>query len=70
MKPAQCCIKFVFHLTYTMMHGNTKLKFVYTVFCIARTVFLALFRLCIFIRICFVCTSLRTIGTGLQLNCS
>jgi len=26
IKPAQCCIKLVFHLTYTMMHGNTKLK--------------------------------------------
>ena len=24
---AQCCIKLVFHLTYTVMHGNTKLKF-------------------------------------------
>ena len=23
----QCCIKLVFHLTYTMMHGSTKLKF-------------------------------------------
>ena len=28
IKPAQCCIKLVFHLTYTMMHGSTKLKFV------------------------------------------
>ena len=28
IKPAQCCIKLVFHLTYTMMHGNTKLKFI------------------------------------------
>jgi len=27
IKPAQCCIKLVFHLTYTMKHGNTKLKF-------------------------------------------
>jgi len=26
IKPAQCCIKLVFHLTYTMMHRNTKLK--------------------------------------------
>jgi hypothetical protein len=26
MKPAQFCIKLVFHLTYTMMHGSTKLK--------------------------------------------
>ena len=24
--PAQCCIKLAFHLTYTMMHGSTKLK--------------------------------------------
>jgi len=27
IKPAQCCIKSVFHLTYTVMHGNTKLYF-------------------------------------------
>ena len=27
IKPAQCCIKLVFHLTYTLMHGSTKLKF-------------------------------------------
>ena len=26
IKPAQCCIKLVFHLTYTVMHGSTKLK--------------------------------------------
>ena len=26
IKPAQCCIKLVFHLSYTMMHGSTKLK--------------------------------------------
>ena len=26
IKPAQCCIKLVFHLTYTMMGGSTKLK--------------------------------------------
>jgi hypothetical protein len=26
IKSAQCCIKVVFNLTYTMMHGNTKLK--------------------------------------------
>ena len=26
IKPAQCCIKLVFHLTYTMMHGSTKFK--------------------------------------------
>ena len=26
IKPAQCCIKLVFYLTYTMMHGSTKLK--------------------------------------------
>jgi hypothetical protein len=26
IKPAHCCINLVFHLTYTMMHGNTKLK--------------------------------------------
>ena len=27
IKPAQCCIKLVFYLTYTTMHGNKKLKF-------------------------------------------
>ena len=27
IKPTQCCIKLVFHLTYTMMHGSTKLKY-------------------------------------------
>ena len=26
IKPAQCCSKLVFHLTYTVMHGTTKLK--------------------------------------------
>jgi len=26
IKPAQCCIKLVFHLTCTMMHENTKFK--------------------------------------------
>ena len=26
IKPAQCWIKLVFRLTYTVMHGNTKLK--------------------------------------------
>ena len=38
IKPAQCCIKLVFHLTYTMMHGSTKLKFVCqsTVYCVLR----------------------------------
>ena len=32
IKPAQCCIKLVFHLTYTVMHGSTKLKFTFKVF--------------------------------------
>ena len=32
LQPAQCCIKLVFHLTYTMMHGNTKLKLSSAVF--------------------------------------
>ena len=27
IKPEQCCIKLVFYLTYTTMHGNTKVKF-------------------------------------------
>ena len=30
IKPAQCCIKLVFHLTYTMMHGSTKLQSVFS----------------------------------------
>jgi len=32
IKPAQCCINLVFHLTYTMMHGSTKLKFIKNIF--------------------------------------
>ena len=42
---------------------------VYTVFCIVFTVFV-LFRLCIFILICFVFTSLRITVTEWKLNCS
>jgi hypothetical protein len=37
--------------------------------CIFYTVFV-LFRLCIFILICFVCTSVRTTVTEWQINCS
>ena len=37
--------------------------FVFTVFCIVCTVFFVLFRLCVFILICFVCTSVRTTAT-------
>ena len=29
---AQCCIKLVFHLTYTIMHGNTKSKHTATLY--------------------------------------
>jgi len=36
---------------------------VFTVFCIVCTVFFVLFRLCIFILICFVCTIVRTTAT-------
>jgi hypothetical protein len=36
---------------------------VFTVFCIVCTVFFVLFRLCIFIPICFVCTGVRTAAT-------
>ena len=36
---------------------------VFTVFCIVCTVFFVLFRLCIFILICFVCTGVRTTAT-------
>jgi len=43
---------------------------VFTVFCIVRSLFFVLFRLCIFILICFVCTSVRTAATDWQLNCS
>jgi p-aminobenzoyl-glutamate transporter AbgT len=32
--------------------------------------FFVLFRLCIFILICFVCTGVRTTATEWQLNCS
>ena len=39
-----------------------------TVFCIVCTVFFVLFLLCIFILICFVCTSLRTTTIEWQLN--
>ena len=42
----------------------------FTLFCIICTVFFVLFRLCIFILVCFVCTSVRTIATEWQLNCS
>jgi hypothetical protein len=36
---------------------------VFAVFCIVCTVYLILFGLCIFILICFVCTSVRTTAT-------
>jgi len=36
---------------------------VFPVFCIVCTVFLVLFRLCIFILICFDCTGVRTTAT-------
>jgi len=36
---------------------------VFTVFCIVWTAFILLFRLCIFILISFVCTSVRTTAT-------
>ena len=36
---------------------------VFTVFSIVCTAFFVLFRLCIFILICFVCTSVRTTAT-------
>jgi len=36
---------------------------VFTVFCIVCTVFFVLFHLCIFILICFVCTSVKTTAT-------
>jgi len=42
---------------------NTVYVLVFTVFCIVCTVFFVLFRLCIFILICFVCISVRTIAT-------
>jgi hypothetical protein len=42
----------------------------FTVFCIVGTVFFVLFRLCIFILICFGCTSVRTTATEWKLRCS
>ena len=36
---------------------------VFTVFCIVCTVLFVLFRLCVFILISFVCTSVRTTAT-------
>jgi len=43
---------------------------VLTVFCIVCTVVFLLFRLCIFILICFVFTSVRTTASECKLNCS
>ena len=43
---------------------------VFTVFCVVWTVFFLLFGLCVFILICFVCTSVRTTAIEWQLNCS
>jgi len=40
------------------------------VFCIVCTVFFVFFRLCIFILICFVCTSVRTTANRSKLNCN
>ena len=37
MKPAQCCIKLVFHLSYTIMHGSTKLKMSNVVLCLIQS---------------------------------
>jgi hypothetical protein len=42
---------------------------VFTVLCIVCTVFYVLFRLCIFILISFVCTSVRTTASERKLNC-
>jgi hypothetical protein len=42
---------------------------IYCVFCSLYCIFV-LFRLCIYILICFVCTSVRTTATEWQLNCS
>ena len=64
--------KFVFHLVYEAYFGVGVLAsvgvlviciLVVTVFCIVCTVFFVLFRLCTFILICFVCTSVRTPAT-------
>jgi hypothetical protein len=43
---------------------------VYTAFCVVCTVFFVLFRLCIFILICFVSNAVRTAATERQLNCT
>jgi len=50
------------------LHQNMCTCIYYVLYCL-YCVFV-LFRLCIFILICFVCTSLRTTATEWKLNCS
>jgi len=61
------CVVFVAEYN-TILHLHSAGDFVicvlvFTVFCIVSTVFFVLFRSCIFILICFVCTSVRTTAT-------
>ena len=50
------CIYYVLYCFYCVL---------YCLYCV-----FVLFLLCIFILICFVCTSVRTTATDLKLNCS
>jgi len=59
IKPAQCCIKLVFHLTYTMMHGSTKLKSISDVCIHVTTLYFALL-FCAYISELFHLPSLAT----------
>ena len=54
------------------MHGETLKKICTGIYCVLYCLYcvFVLFPLCIFILICFVCTSVRTTATEWQLNCS
>jgi len=49
--------------------GGNMCTFIYCVLCCSCCVFV-LFRLCVFILICFICTSVRTTATAWKLFCS
>jgi len=59
-----------FNLFYNVLGVLVICVLVFTVFCTVCTVLFVLFRLCIFILVCFVCTSVRTTATEWQVNCS
>jgi hypothetical protein len=61
----------LFHLVrilYCGRFGNMCTCIYCVLYCLSCV--FVLFRLCIFILICFVCTSVRTTATEWQLNCS